>query len=62
MVTILGWRIDRRSADGVPVLNPKNVKTFLDSKREAALSEGMIQRVCHQLEQKCRDVDLWDWC
>ena len=61
MVTIPGWYIERKTRDGVPVLNPKNVKSFLDSKKESVLSETMIQRICHQLEQKCRDVDLWEW-
>ena len=61
MVTIPGWRIDRKSADGIPVLNPKQVKISLDLREEVVLSESMIQRICHQLEQKCRDTDLWDW-
>ncbi len=62
MVTIPGWFIERKSPNGVPVLNPKKgVKAYLDAKKETALSESMIKRICHQLEQKCRDVDLWDW-
>ena len=62
MVTIPGWYIDRKSPNGVPVLSPKKeVKTYLDGKKESVLSESMVRRICHQLEQKCRDVDLWDW-
>jgi hypothetical protein len=61
MVTIPGWYIDRQSPNGVPVLNPKQVKGYLDGEKEAVLSETMIKRICHQLEQKCRDVDLWNW-
>jgi len=61
MVTIPGWYIERKSPNGVPVLNPKQVKAYLDAKKEDVLSEKMIGRICHQLEQKCRDVDLWDW-
>jgi hypothetical protein len=61
MVTIPGWYIDRKTPGSVPVLNPKEVKIYLDAKKEASLSESMIKRICHQLEQKCRDVDLWDW-
>lgn len=61
MVTIPGWYIERRSPNGVAVLNPKEVKGYLDAKGEVVLSESMIKRICHQLEQKCRDVDLWDW-
>jgi hypothetical protein len=61
IVTIPGWFIEGKSPNGVPVLNPKQVKTYLDAKKEVLLSESMIKRICHQLEQKCRDVDLWDW-
>jgi hypothetical protein len=43
------------------VLNPKQVKAYLDAKEETALSESMTKRICHQLEQKCRDVNLWEW-
>jgi hypothetical protein len=61
MVTIPGWFIDRRSRDGVPVLNPKEVRGYLDARNEAVFADSMIKRICHQLEQKCRDVDLWEW-
>ena len=61
MVTVPGWYVDRKTAEGIPVLNPKNVKTFLDSRKGLVLSDSMIQWICHRLEQKCRDVDLWDW-
>jgi hypothetical protein len=61
MVTIPGWFIERKSPNGVPVLNPKQVKAYLEGKKEEALSGSMIKRICHQLEQQCRDVDLWDW-
>jgi hypothetical protein len=61
MVTIPGWYIERKSPNGIPVLNPKQVKAYLNGKKEAVLSETMIKRICHQLEQRCRDVDLWDW-
>ena len=61
MVTIPGWYIERKSPDGIPVLNPKQVKTYLDGRKETVVSESMIKRICHQLEQKCRDLDLWEW-
>ena len=61
MVTIPGRYIERKSPNGIPVLNPKQVKSYLDEKKETVLSEKLIKSICHQLEQKCRDVDLWDW-
>jgi hypothetical protein len=61
MVTIPGWYIERKSPNGVLVLNPKGVRSYLDARKESVLSESMIKRISHQLEQKCRDVDLWAW-
>jgi hypothetical protein len=61
MVTIPGRYIERKSPNGIPVLNPKQVKSYLDDKKETVLSEKLIKSICHQFEQKCRDVDLWDW-
>jgi hypothetical protein len=58
ILTIPGWFINRKSAQGVPVLNPKQIRAYLSSRKETVLSEGLIMRICHQLEQKCRDVDL----
>jgi len=37
----------------------EEVLPSLDAKKDAVLSVGLIKRICHQLEQKCRDVDLW---
>jgi hypothetical protein len=61
MVTIPGWFIERKSPIGIPVLNPKQVKTYLAAKKEDVLSDSMVKKICHQLEKMCRDVDLWDW-
>jgi hypothetical protein len=61
MVTIPGWYIDRKTSDDLPVLNPKEVKAHLETKKEPALSESMIKRISRQLEQKYRDADLWGW-
>jgi len=61
MVALPGWYIERKSPDGVAVLNPKEVRGYLDARNESVLPESMVKRICHQLEQKCRDVDLWDW-
>ena len=61
MVTVPGWFIKKKSPNGLPVLNPKQVKSYLNAKKEEVLSDSMIKRICHQLEEKCRDVDLWEW-
>jgi hypothetical protein len=61
MVTIHGWYVNRKKNAGIPVFNPKEVSTYFDAKRQPVISESMIRKVCYQLEQKCRDVDPWDW-
>ena len=58
ILAIPGWYVERKAAPrGVHVLNPKQIKTFLNSKKEKPLSDTMVKRVVHQLDQKCRDVD-----
>ena len=27
----------------------------------AMFSDKMIGKICHHLEQKCREMDRWDW-
>jgi hypothetical protein len=39
-------------------LNPKQIQRAVVRPGEAVLSAQMIQRVAHQLDQKCRDVEL----
>jgi hypothetical protein len=58
ILTIPGWYINRKSRPEVPVLNPKEIRAHLKGKKDRVLSEVVITRICHQLEQKCRDVDL----
>jgi hypothetical protein len=58
ILTIPGWYVERKSpARGVNVLNPKQIKAFLNSQKEKPLSETMVQRIVHQLDQKCRNVE-----
>lgn len=58
ILTIPGWFVERKAPPGgVHVLNPKQIKTFFKSKKERPLSDSMVQRIVHQLDQKCRDID-----
>jgi hypothetical protein len=58
ILTIPGWFVERKSFPrNVHVLNPKQIKGFLKSKKEKPLSESLVQRIVHQLDQKCRDID-----
>ncbi len=54
VVALPGWFVKKISAHGIPVINPKQFNLLL-KKRE--LSEDMIIRIIHQLEQRCRDVE-----
>jgi hypothetical protein len=61
IVALPGWYVERKSGKGVPVINPKEARRFFAGGKERLLDESMITRICHQLEQKCRDVDMWEW-
>jgi hypothetical protein len=55
LLVLPGWYIKRTSPDGIPVLAMRQVGSYV-SARKAALTEQLVQRIAHQLEQKCRDV------
>jgi hypothetical protein len=54
ILSLPGWYVERTARHGMLVVNPKNLSFLLKSKD---LSESMINRIAHQLEQKCRDVE-----
>lgn len=57
IVALPGWFVKRTSADGISVVNPKQFDSLFDHIQSRSLTPDVIQRVVHQLEQKCRDVD-----
>ena len=57
ILALPGWFIKERIGRGpVYVINPCNPKKFFVQNRQV-LSPEMVQRVAHQLEQLCRDVE-----
>ena len=56
VLALPGWFIERRGRGDVIVVSGKAVKTL--AKGQRALSESMITRVAHQLDQRCRDVEF----
>ena len=59
ILTLPGWFVTSSvRATSVHVLNPRAIKSLATDSRAAKLSPQMIQRIAHQLEQKCRDVEL----
>ena len=55
VLAIPGWFIDRKGRSSVLLTNGKKVE-FLLSLEGRRLSKEMIQRVAHQIEQRCRTV------
>jgi Nuclease-related domain len=56
VVALPGWFVDRMSANGLPVINPREVRSILNSNQGSALDEKMLSRIVHQIDQRCRDV------
>ena len=57
IVALPGWFVKRTSADGIPVVNPKQFISLFKHIQPRDLPEETIKRIVHQLEQKCRDVE-----
>lgn len=51
-----GWFVDRKKAD-LLIYNGKNPQFITTIRTESPLSPEMVQRVSHQIDQKCRDVE-----
>ncbi|HWW00377.1 MAG TPA: nuclease-related domain-containing protein [Candidatus Acidoferrum sp.] len=56
ILTFPGWYINRRGKSDVTVVNPKEIRRVIISNDPPRLSPQQIQRIAHQIEQKCRDV------
>jgi hypothetical protein len=56
ILALPGWFVERTGPGGIPVINPRQIKSLLRSGKTPCLSDGLITRVAHQLEQRCRDV------
>ena len=56
VIALPGWYVERQSANGFPVINPKNFRSILKSSRNKPLDKSMITRIVHQIDQRCRDV------
>jgi hypothetical protein len=57
ILALPGWFIHRTSPHGIPVVNPKQIKPFMRSQRSTILNSKQIMAICHQLNQRCRDVE-----
>ena len=56
VVIVPGWFIDRKSRNGVRVLNEKEITSFSKSLNSNKLDQRRIKSIVHQIDQKCRDI------
>lgn len=54
-----GWFVELKAPyNGIFVANPKQLKGFIKSKTMHNLDQKKIQQIIHQLDQKCRDIEI----
>lgn len=54
-----GWFVELKTPyTGIYVANPKQLKGVIKSKISRKLDEKMIKRIIHQIDQKCRDIEI----
>jgi hypothetical protein len=52
IVALPGWFVKRTSAEGIPVVNPKQFSSLFKHIKPRSLSDSMIMRIKHQLDKK----------
>jgi hypothetical protein len=57
IVALPGWFVKRSSAEGISVVNPEQFSSLFEHIKPRPLSEAMITRITHQLDQKSRDIE-----
>jgi hypothetical protein len=57
IVALPGWFIKRTSSEGIPVANPKQFASLFEHIHPQSLSDPIITRITHQLDQACRDME-----
>lgn len=58
ILTFPGWLVTLKGKSDVHVLNPKQIRSVVLHNNGPVLSPSQMQRIIHQLDQKCRDVEL----
>jgi hypothetical protein len=57
VLALPGWYIDRKKPSDLLIFNGKNPELLLKWSSNADLSESLVKRIAHQLEQRCRDIE-----
>ena len=58
ILTFPGWLVSSRVRSEIKVLNPKNIRSAVQDNRLPTLPKQLLDRVAHQLDQRCRDVEF----
>lgn len=56
VLALPGWYVDRKSRGDVLLISGREAPSILKAKH-VALSDSLMKRIEHQLEQRCRDVE-----
>ena len=56
VLALPGWFVERKAKSEVVIINGGNAPSTFANLFHSALSDEMIKRIVHQLEQRCRDV------
>jgi len=57
IVALPGWYVKRTSSGGIPVINPKQIFSIVRQSNGLSLTDSMVKRIVHQLDQRCRDME-----
>jgi len=57
ILTFPGWLVTLQGKGDVHGLNPNQIRSVVLARQESFLTPAQIQRIIHQLDQKCRDIE-----
>jgi hypothetical protein len=56
VLALPGWFVERKAPGDEFVVNPRNATFLAEGWTEKELAQQNLQRIAHQLKQRCRDV------
>lgn len=57
VVALPGWYVERRAKSDVRVISGREAKSLMSGWHGALLSDEMMARIAHQLEERCRNLE-----
>ncbi len=57
VLSLPGWYVERTARQGMLVVNPKMLSFKNPIFRRQEIQVSMIERIAHQIDQKCRDIE-----